>query len=85
MGKGPEVSPVVAGIIIVVVLAVVALFIYRGTMGPKGSMSADQQAKMKEYTAKMGMGTPGAKSGELTTGGAAGGAVLGGPPPNAPR
>lgn len=85
MGKGPQISPAVAGIIIAVVVVVIVLFLWKGTGPQKGAMPADQQAKMREYTAKMGMGTPGAKTEGVTTSGAAGVRHLGGPPPNAPR
>jgi len=86
MGKGPVISPAVAGVIIVIVVVIVGFWLFRSTGAQKGGMSADQQAKMKEYTSKMGMGTPGARSDAMSTGGVPGGRRLSSEPPaNAPR
>jgi|DewCreStandDraft_4_1066084.scaffolds.fasta_scaffold178471_1 hypothetical protein len=61
MKKGPEISPLLAGIIIAVVVVIVGIFIWRGT-AKKGGMSADEMAKMREMAAKAGMGTPGQRT-----------------------
>ncbi len=69
MKNGPQISPVVAVVVIVVALAIAGWFLFSPRFGAHGgAMSADKQAEMRKYMAQQGL-QRGGPSPNATTGG----------------